>query len=207
VIRDRPFCEGIDSTQERILRSRKQITADEEEKWNIMYRVLFPDDDAITMPTPCKSATRVDSFDANHALLDYDDPTDGADVAESALVPELDQYEAFVQQELPLIARQEIERIVDEASELDNGFWNLRQQLQSAFQDMQLRLLRLFRQNSQAALATSIGMSFGDPHLSSDIEPPRGVDSGDNAGHTSHPEQNPARVAGATDDFVGAEWL
>jgi hypothetical protein len=50
-------------------------------------------------------------------------------------------------------------------------------------------------------------MSFGNPHLSSDIEQLGGVDSGDDAGHTSRPEQNPAHVAGATDDFVSAEWL
>lgn len=47
--------EGIDSAQEKLLRSRKkaQKNMTEEEKWRDMYRILFPAGDPNSIPTPC----------------------------------------------------------------------------------------------------------------------------------------------------------
>jgi hypothetical protein len=46
---------GIDELQAEKLRSRKQKTKNEVEKWREMYRILFPDADELSMPSPCKS--------------------------------------------------------------------------------------------------------------------------------------------------------
>ena len=58
----------------------------------------------------------------------------------------LDGYEAFLQQELPSLARQEIERIVDEASEANEVIAYLRQQLPGIVHDIQFRVLHIYRQ-------------------------------------------------------------
>jgi len=50
--------EGIDATQEKLLRSRKRKhmrQLSEEEKWADMYLILFPDADPTGIPSPCKS--------------------------------------------------------------------------------------------------------------------------------------------------------
>lgn len=189
-----------------MLRCRKQITGDEEEKWKIMYRVLFPDDDPDTMPTPCKFATRAGESNANNALPDYEDPIDCGVYAEQGPDSELDQLEAFIQQELPLLARQEIEHIVDEASELDNGFRNLRQQLPQVFQDLQLRLLRLFRQNLQVALAIPIERPSENPQPSSGNEPLIDFELIDDAGPAGPAEPDQASLGAGTNDFISAGW-
>lgn len=45
---------GINSEQERQLRSRKmyQKSLDEEEKWRAIYKIIFPDEENI--PSPCR---------------------------------------------------------------------------------------------------------------------------------------------------------
>lgn len=47
--------EGIDESQKEMLRSRKQTSKDEVEKWKDIYRILFPDDDELKIPSCCKS--------------------------------------------------------------------------------------------------------------------------------------------------------
>lgn len=43
-------------SQEEILRVKKRVPPNttEEDRWNEMYLVLFPDADAGALPTPCK---------------------------------------------------------------------------------------------------------------------------------------------------------
>lgn len=47
--------EGFDKDQERMLKSKKRSQAyqSEEDKWKSVYRILFPDDNEDTMPSPC----------------------------------------------------------------------------------------------------------------------------------------------------------
>ena len=48
--------EGLNKSQEKALRSRKQRTPEvtEEQKWKEIYRILFPQDIEDTMPSFCK---------------------------------------------------------------------------------------------------------------------------------------------------------
>lgn len=45
--------EGFDKRQEEHLRTRKRITGTEEQRWKEIYRILFPDDDEGSIPSPC----------------------------------------------------------------------------------------------------------------------------------------------------------
>jgi hypothetical protein len=45
---------SISKEQEKQLRRRAGATQSESEKWNEVYRILFPDDDPEDMPTPCQ---------------------------------------------------------------------------------------------------------------------------------------------------------
>jgi len=56
-VRSRPrTMEGINPSQEKLLRSRKraQRHMTEVEKWKDVYTILFPADDPAEMPSPCK---------------------------------------------------------------------------------------------------------------------------------------------------------
>jgi hypothetical protein len=43
--------DGIDEAKEKLLKARQTPQTPEKQKWERMYRILFPDDDVI--PTPC----------------------------------------------------------------------------------------------------------------------------------------------------------
>jgi hypothetical protein len=51
--------EGIDKSQlEKLKRRQNMFQADsEEEKWKLVYLILFPDTALSALPTPCKSAS------------------------------------------------------------------------------------------------------------------------------------------------------
>jgi hypothetical protein len=50
--------QGINQTQEKLLRSRKKLHKNmtEVEKWKDVYAILFPDDDPAEWPSPCTCA-------------------------------------------------------------------------------------------------------------------------------------------------------
>jgi len=49
--------DGLTMEQERALKlKRKKPSSTEEEKWRDMFKILFPEDDEIDIPSPCKSA-------------------------------------------------------------------------------------------------------------------------------------------------------
>jgi hypothetical protein len=54
-IREGSLAEGFDAKQEELLRSRKRKSSKctEEDKWREMYQILFPEDNAADMPSPC----------------------------------------------------------------------------------------------------------------------------------------------------------
>lgn len=55
-IKDQVPLEGFDKDQERKLKSKKRslVYQSEEDKWKGVYRILFPDDNDVDMPSPCK---------------------------------------------------------------------------------------------------------------------------------------------------------
>jgi hypothetical protein len=52
-----PIIEGMTAEQEKKLKSRKSITQSEEVKWKNVYRILFPDEEETSFPSPCKKRT------------------------------------------------------------------------------------------------------------------------------------------------------
>jgi hypothetical protein len=50
--------EGFNQDQERALKGRKNMfrAGDEEEKWKIVYLILFPETPLGELPSPCKSS-------------------------------------------------------------------------------------------------------------------------------------------------------
>lgn len=55
-IKDQVPLEGFDKDQERKLKSKKRslVYQSEEDKWKGVYRILFPDDNDVDMPSPCR---------------------------------------------------------------------------------------------------------------------------------------------------------
>jgi hypothetical protein len=51
-----PHDRGFSKAQEDLLRRRARSTKSENEKWNEIYRILFPNDDEEKMPSPCQSS-------------------------------------------------------------------------------------------------------------------------------------------------------
>ncbi|KAL5403563.1 hypothetical protein PMIN04_012802 [Paraphaeosphaeria minitans] len=56
-IKDQVPLEGFDKDQEQKLKSKKRslVYQSEEDKWKGVYRILFPDDNDVDMPSPCKA--------------------------------------------------------------------------------------------------------------------------------------------------------
>lgn len=56
VVRDAVPMEGFDKDQEKALKGRKTMfrAQTEEEKWRIVYLILFPDTALGEMPSPCE---------------------------------------------------------------------------------------------------------------------------------------------------------
>jgi hypothetical protein len=54
--------EGVDKSQiEKLKRRQNMFQADsEEEKWKLVYLILFPDTALSALPSPCKSASACD---------------------------------------------------------------------------------------------------------------------------------------------------
>jgi hypothetical protein len=53
-VQSEPTFVGFNEEQGERLRSRKQTTKDDVEKWKEVYRILFPEDDEPLIPSPCK---------------------------------------------------------------------------------------------------------------------------------------------------------
>lgn len=52
----RKFFDGFNSEQERQMRCRKRTKISEEEKWRVIYKILFPQVAENAIPSPCKQA-------------------------------------------------------------------------------------------------------------------------------------------------------
>lgn len=104
--------DGIDEAKLKQIKARQNSQMTERQKWERMYRILFPDDDRV--PSPCMQEhpmlpqqNRVDK------LIDYDDESE-AESADAPQVPENMKRAAqyFRLQVFPQ-ARRELERVFD----------------------------------------------------------------------------------------------
>ncbi|KAJ4298221.1 hypothetical protein N0V90_006120 [Kalmusia sp. IMI 367209] len=164
-IRQRTIIEGFDKSQEKKLRSRKKShhKISEEEAWKEMYRILFPDDDPITVPSPCK-VTLTSSFKIRIADLPTDLDADWEKVYRKGKQPssdELMKYEQYLRRELPSAVRRELERVVqDELTPLEE---RLKSQLVGIVRDVQLELFQAYTRSRAEETATAQRTAFSQP--------------------------------------------
>ncbi|OCL14408.1 hypothetical protein AOQ84DRAFT_257243, partial [Glonium stellatum] len=108
-LRSAPSCEiqenapmqGMSKEQEKKLRSKKR-SADvqsEEDKWKAVYRILFPDDDLLLMPSP---------------YFEYDQSTGGGD---EISVTEFMGFEEYSRRELPQVVKIQLEKVMNKEVE------------------------------------------------------------------------------------------
>lgn len=118
--------EGIDASQERLLRSRRRTDKTEEEKWRDVFRICFPDEDPNSVPTPW-----------------FELPPAWGAASPAAQESDISRYEEFLRRELPRRVRGELEvRIEQELSPVEES---LKRQLVDIVRDMQQRLFADFR--------------------------------------------------------------
>lgn len=118
--------EGIDASQERLLRSRRRTDKTEEEKWRDVFRICFPADDPDSVPTPW-----------------FELPPAWGAASPAAQESDISRYEEFLRRELPRRVRGELEvRIEQELSPVEES---LKRQLVDIVRDMQQRLFADFR--------------------------------------------------------------
>lgn len=119
--------EGIDASQERLLRSRRRTDKSEEDKWRDVFRICFPADAPDSVPTPWFELPPAWGAAASP-------PTGESDIA---------RYEDFLRRELPRRVRGELEvRIEQELMPVEES---LKRQLVDIVRDMQQRLFADFR--------------------------------------------------------------
>ncbi|KAF2028881.1 hypothetical protein EK21DRAFT_113413 [Setomelanomma holmii] len=117
--------EGFDKDQERRLKSKKksQNYMTEDEKWKVVYRILFPDDAETDIPTP---------------YIEYQ-PCTGQVVEPSNVV----RFQQFSRLELPRLVRRTLEAVVEqEAQPLED---RLKERLVDIVKECQTQLVSMFQ--------------------------------------------------------------
>lgn len=143
--------EGIDATQERLLRSRRRTDKSEGDKWRDVFRICFPADAPDCIPTPWFELPPAWGGEAGgHAP-----GSPASDIA---------RYEEFLRRELPRRVRGELEvRIEQELSPVEES---LKRQLVDIVRDMQQRLFADFRKLQGAPHEEE---AQGDEEMATDI--------------------------------------
>ncbi|KAH7006971.1 hypothetical protein EDB80DRAFT_893436 [Ilyonectria destructans] len=127
--------DGFTKDQEKTLRCRKKTRAgmSEGDKWRDVYKILFPDDDFSTMPTP------------------YYDESDDQDKS-SVAAGRMEDYSVFLRREMPGMVRRELETMFK--NELDGVEERLRPLIEQMVLQLQPRLLRSFQESQTATDGT-----------------------------------------------------
>lgn len=131
--REKPKLEGIDSSTEKILRSRKHMQKhnNEEDRWREIYLILFPGTNAESIPNP---------YYEYHKSAHSQQP----DAVES----EFAKYEQFLGAELPSRVRQQLEIRIEAALDPLDEFKTLKGQIIDIVRDTQLQLFKLYKTGS-----------------------------------------------------------
>ncbi|PSN65855.1 hypothetical protein BS50DRAFT_621649 [Corynespora cassiicola Philippines] len=132
-IREQQPEEGLDKKQIEQLKSRQSMfrADDDEEKWRIIYLILFPDTPPTQLPTP------------------YYDDGDTADDAESSSpkASDITQYEAYLRRELPRRVRKELEIAIEKmVGPIEE---TLKNQLEDIVRNCQERLSKTYQPGPQ----------------------------------------------------------
>ncbi|KAL6406688.1 hypothetical protein AUP68_09490 [Ilyonectria robusta] len=131
--REKPKLEGVDSSTEKILRSRKHMQKhnNEEDRWREIYVILFPGTNAESIPNP---------YYEYHKSAHSEQP----DAVES----EFAKYEQFLGAELPSRVRQQLEIRIEAALNPLDEFKTLKGQIIDIVRDTQLQLFKLYKTGS-----------------------------------------------------------
>ncbi|KAK2024418.1 hypothetical protein LX32DRAFT_101817 [Colletotrichum zoysiae] len=163
----------MDSTQEKLLRSRKRTDKhmSEADKWNKMYTILFPDAEPNCIPSLCRlSSFQIDCFPA-HRTTDYEYLGSGLSVNGS---PETEfwRYEQFLRRELPSEVQRQLELRIEEC--LNPIEEILRNDLVNIVRDTQIQLFNTYRRSLRSSAPAT---SSGEPvqNTSADTERVAGV--------------------------------
>ncbi|KAF2677866.1 hypothetical protein K458DRAFT_464501 [Lentithecium fluviatile CBS 122367] len=174
-IQPKGLVDGFDKLQEKRLRSRKKTCPNQNEadKWRDMYRILFPDDEDTSIPSPYWKA-----------IYQRGRP---------AVTDELARYEQFLRRELPSAVRRELESAVErEFSPVEE---RLKTQLIDIARDLQLRLFQTYTQ-SRTAEAPSDRHALDSPRATNPAELATTVSAGELHGASELPsvETEPASL-------------
>ncbi|KAK2009313.1 hypothetical protein LZ32DRAFT_426215 [Colletotrichum eremochloae] len=134
-----PVAEGMDSTQEKLLRSRKRTDKNmmEVDKWNKMYMILFPDANPTCLPSPY-----------------YEYAGSGLTV-DGSPETEFSRYEQFLRRELPSHVQRQLElRIEERLNPIEES---LRSELVDIIRDTQIHLFNTYRSLRSSTPAASGG--------------------------------------------------
>ncbi|KAF2736281.1 hypothetical protein EJ04DRAFT_551355 [Polyplosphaeria fusca] len=129
-VREQAPREGFDKDQERKLKSKKrsQVHLSEEDKWNVVYKILFPDDDEAEMPSP---------------YIEYQPPGAVAPQGETNIT----RFHEFSRLELPRLVRRTLETVVEEeAQPLED---KLKDRLVDIVKECQTQLFSMFREDAR----------------------------------------------------------
>jgi hypothetical protein len=166
--------EGITSDIEKQLKSRKKTRRDqpEAERWQEMYRILFPMEE---VPSPCMpklhSALKIRrQWLTTTQNVDFEAIQDN--IMRSPESEELTSYEEYSRRELPRLFRDALEAaIADEAQPIEE---RLRSQLVGMIQDCQDRVFSAYRSrrsfDSPSSNHVVVRSPLGHPRLSFPVE-------------------------------------
>ncbi|KUI56146.1 hypothetical protein VP1G_03445 [Cytospora mali] len=146
--------EGITSSQEKQLRSRKRSDKTEEEKWRDVYRICFPlrdDEDPTPIPSP---------------YFELPTPADGS--GGPGQVSDMARYDEYMSRELPRRVRRALElRIEQEFSPVEES---LRRQLPDIVRGLYRTLSEDFRRTLQASPPPREEVVAKDQELDDSVE-------------------------------------
>jgi hypothetical protein len=147
----------------------------EEDKWKGVYRILFPDDNDDSMPSPCKCSSRLirqppDRFED----IEYQPCTNGGPTGESSNIT---RFQEFSRLELPRLVRRTLEVAVEEeAQPLEE---RLKERLVDIVRDCQTQLISLF-QSTATQSENSPALSLSQlqlPDSGAAVEPSPSLDT------------------------------
>ncbi|KAF1952234.1 hypothetical protein CC80DRAFT_423089, partial [Byssothecium circinans] len=128
--------EGFDKDQERKLKSKKRslVYMSEEDKWKVVYRILFPDDNESDMPSP---------------YIEYHPCNNG----QSREPTNVARFQEFSRLELPRLVRRTLEVAVEkEAQPLED---KLKERLVDIVRECQSQLVSMFQTTQPQTFDTS----------------------------------------------------
>ncbi|KAF3760959.1 hypothetical protein M406DRAFT_343103 [Cryphonectria parasitica EP155] len=140
-------------SQEEALRVKKRVPPNttEEQRWNEVYMVLFPDSGLDSLPTPFYEDDQTDPRNATETSLftKFNDSPDG-----DAWFCSPSDYEQYLSRSLPQRVQRELERQIQK----DFGFFGDETQTRRVVDMVQKLQLRLFRQFQQEGEGRHTGL-------------------------------------------------